>query len=202
VSFTRPDGTRRDFLIVEDEVAGAAGGPVCPSGGFHIYDISGELERDPVKVGYWNIDDVRVTDDPTNTCTAHVFRIHPKEKLMTAAFYNGGVRVVDISGLEGISLGETSFAGEGMRQIGYYRIKGADTWSAKTPSIDPRTGDFHLYGNDIARGLDVYRFEGGAPRPSGGGRWLNGQEARAQLRGLPDGELEAGRDALFCLLPE
>ena len=47
----------KTFLIAEDEFAGAAGGPVCPSGGVHVYDITGEKERAPEKVGYWNIDD-------------------------------------------------------------------------------------------------------------------------------------------------
>ena len=55
-----------------------------------------------MKVGYWNIDDVGFpTDAPTARCTAHVFDIHEDEQLMTVAYYNGGVRVVDLSGLDG-----------------------------------------------------------------------------------------------------
>ena len=53
-------GAERNFLIAEDEFAGAAGGPVCPSGGFHVYEITGDLENAPEKVGYWNIDDVEL----------------------------------------------------------------------------------------------------------------------------------------------
>ena len=68
---------------------------------------------------------------------------------MTIAYYNGGVRVVDLSGLAGISLGGAQIAGQGMREIGFYRFANANSWSAKTPSIDPATGDFYLYGNDI-----------------------------------------------------
>jgi hypothetical protein len=202
VTFTDDDGNERDFVLVEDEFAGALPAPACPSGGFHVYDITGENERSPVKVGYWNIDDVGVTDDPLNTCTAHVFRIYPEEQLMTVAFYNGGVRVVDISGLAGISLGETSYAGEGMKEIGFFRIEGADTWAAKTPGIDRRTGDFYLYGNDIARGLDIYKFHGdGAPskRP---GRWMSAEQSEAQLAVAQPQQLEVGQDALVCLLPE
>ncbi len=123
----------REFLLVEDEFAGAAGGPVCPSGGFHVYDITGAKEQSPVKVGAWNIDEVRPTSSVTNTCTAHVFDIHEKEKLLTVAYYNGGVRVVDISSLAGIGLGKTDVAGAGMREVGFYRHDNADTWSAKTP---------------------------------------------------------------------
>ena len=101
---TDASGRTREFLIAEDEVAGAAGKPVCPSGGFHVYEITGDLEKAPEKVGYWNIDDAGFSGT-RGTCTAHVFRIHEREQVMTAAFYNGGVRVIDISGLSGISLG-------------------------------------------------------------------------------------------------
>jgi hypothetical protein len=180
----------RDYVFVEDEVAGAAGGPVCPSGGFHIYDITGDNERAPVKVGYWNIDDIGPTHGPENTCTAHVFRIHPEQKVMTVAFYNGGVRVVDLAGLAD---------GSGLKEIGFYRIQGADTWSAKTPEIAPN-GDFYLYGNDIARGLDVYKFTASEAPSDTPGIWLGGAEARARLAARPKTEVKPGRDALFCVV--
>ena len=48
---------------------------------------------------------------PTARCTAHVFDIHEREKMMTIAYYNGGVRVVDLSGLKGISLGDSTLVG-------------------------------------------------------------------------------------------
>jgi hypothetical protein len=179
-------GNTREFLIAEDEFAGAAGGPVCPSGGFHVYEITGNLEEAPAKVGYWNIDDAGFSGDATGTCTAHVFRIHEREKILTAAFYNGGVRVVDLSGLDGISLGSSQLVGEGMKEIGYYRMPDADSWSAKTPRIDGRTGDFYLFGNDIKRGLDIYHFDGAGTRPArSGGRWMSAEEARVALAGRP-----------------
>ena len=49
-----------------------------------------------------------------------------------------------------------------MKEIGYYRMPDADTWSAKTPQINRKTGDFYLFGNDIKRGLDIYHFDGEA----------------------------------------
>ncbi len=190
----------REFLLVEDEFAGAAGGPICPSGGFHVYDITGDKEKSPVKVGAWNIDEVRPTTSPTNSCTAHVFDIHEQEKVMTVAYYNGGVRVVDISALEGIGLGSTDLQGEGMKEIGFYRVDDADTWSAKTPEIDAN-GDFYLYGNDIARGLDVYKFEASGGQSAQNGRWMSPLQERAYLAGLPRVGKGARRTSFFCLLP-
>jgi hypothetical protein len=184
----------REFLIVEDEFAGALGTGQCPNGGVHVYDITGERELDPVKVGYWNIDTVGTTTDaPDGRCTAHVFDIHEAEQLMTIAYYNGGVRVVDLSGLEGISLGGVQLAGAGMREVAAFRFPDGDTWAAKTPRIDAN-GDFHLYGNDQRRGLDVYRYTAAATPPARKGRWLTPAEALA----LPRGPLAGYR--LACLI--
>ena len=193
-TLTDATGQQRDFLIVEDEVAGAVGTGQCPNGGVHVYDITGANELNPVKVGYWNIDEVRPTTDPTHSCTAHVFDIHEDAKVMTIAYYNGGVRVVDLSGLAGISLGGAQIAGQGMRELGFYRFANANSWSAKTPSIDAN-GDFYLYGNDIERGLDVYRFDRQAAPSSSDGRWLTPAQVplRPKVRLTP-------RSAFFCLL--
>ncbi|MDP9405968.1 MAG: hypothetical protein M3O86_05110 [Actinomycetota bacterium] len=207
-TLTAPDGSKRDFLIIEDEYAGAAGGPHCPSGGVHVYEVTGNLERNPVKVGYWNIDDLRPTPKPTGRCTAHVFDIHEDAKIMTMAFYNGGVRVIDLSGLVGYGLGnDTTLVGTPMREIAHYYFPNSDTWAAKTPKIDPVTGDFYLYGSDVARGLDVYKFKGTgvapglataeANRSRGGGRWMSAREAALTL---PRANAAATGYKPFCLL--
>ncbi|MBI5104403.1 MAG: hypothetical protein HZB46_05350 [Solirubrobacterales bacterium] len=173
----------RDFLIAEDEVAGALGTGQCPNGGVHVYDITGDLERTPVKVGAWNIDDVGLTEDGTEldgggVCTAHVFQLHRKEQLMTIAYYNGGVRVVDLSGLVGVALGER---GMGMRQLGWYRFKDSNTWAVKAPFAD-RKG-FYLYGNDHRRGFDVYRWSPGSDAASTStGTWYAPAQAEALAR--------------------
>jgi hypothetical protein len=164
----------RKFVLVEDEFAGALSAPVCPSGGFHIYEVTGEMEKSPQKVGYWNIDDVGPTNNPEGTCTAHVFDIHQQQQVLTVAYYNGGVRVVDLSGLA---------TGEGMKQIGMYQTENADSWSAKTSTVDA-DGSFWLFGNDMARGLDVYRFDGTKPESESGGTWL-GAQAAASLPAAP-----------------
>ena len=172
-------------------MAGATGTGQCPNGGVHVYEITDSMETNPQKVGYWNIDDVRATDSPDNSCTAHVFDIHEREQLMTIAYYNGGVHVVDISGLMGISLGGSSIAGgPGMREIGSYRTTNADgrgfadTWSFKAPTVS-RTGDFYAYGNDIARGLDVYRFSNTASASTSPGKWMTPKQAATFLSARP-----------------
>jgi hypothetical protein len=172
--------------VVTDELAGAAGNAVCPGGGLHIYDITGPLETAPVKVGFWNMPSIRATGTSNLTCTSHVLRMHPKEKLMTIAWYNAGVRVVDISGLIGVSVGAAENVGNvgaGMKEIGYHYFSDSDTWSVKTNRIEA-DGSFYLYGNDLNRGLDIYRFNAGAAQSTDGGTWLTPAEALARARAM------------------
>jgi hypothetical protein len=199
-------GNEREYLIAEDEVAGAVGTGQCPNGGVHVYEVTGALEANPQKVGYWNIDELRPTDSATDSCTAHVFDIHEREQLMTIAYYNGGVHVVDISGLTGVSLGDsTQVGGPGMRELGYYRVENgdgggfADSWSFKAPRVS-RTGSFYAFGNDIARGLDVYRFSNTAGASARTGRWMTPAQAKTALGARPRVAL-ASDTAFFCLLP-
>lgn len=187
ITLTDPVLGERSFLFVEDEFVGAAGTGQCPNGGVHVYDVTGELEQAPVKVGYWNIDDVGLTEDSVlGNCTAHVFQLHAEEALMTIAFYNGGVRVVDLSALVGVALGAK---GAGMKQLGWYRFADSNAWSVKAPFVD-RKG-FYMYANDHTRGFDVYKWTPGAPAAASAGRWLSPEQAlqavqaRRALGGLP-----------------
>ncbi|HWG95346.1 MAG TPA: S-layer homology domain-containing protein [Mycobacteriales bacterium] len=164
VRLPRKDGTVRDLLVVTDEQAGAAANPSCPGGGLHVFDVTGDLERRTDlsnKVGAWFI---RSTANPTGgVCTSHVLRLHPDQAMLTIAWYTQGVRVLDISGLAEAPLSRTAVAlgeGIGIKEVGSYVFPDADTWSFKTNRI-ARDGSFFGYGNDLARGLDVYRFEPG-----------------------------------------
>ena len=191
-------GAKRTFLVITDELAGAAGNVVCPGGGLHIYDITGSLEQTPVKVGFWNMPEVQLATDNI-TCTSHVLRMYPEEKLMTIAWYNAGVRVVDISGLMGVSVGVEESVGNvgiGMKEIGYYYFPNSDTWSVKTNRIE-EDGSFYLYGNDLNRGLDVYRFEASAPQAADAGTWLSGTESLATARA--DSTSAEGVTGPYCL---
>ncbi len=168
VSFTREDGSQRDVLVITDEQNGAAAGTNCPGGGLHVYDITDEMN--PVKLGVWFIDDLSGPPPGAGACTSHVLRMHPDQGLMTIAWYTQGVRVLDISGLADFEpplAGEAEPAfgdGVGMTEIGSYVFDDSNTWSFKTNRIEA-DGSFFGYGNDISRGLDVYRFTGGLDVP-------------------------------------
>ncbi|GEP34247.1 hypothetical protein NSZ01_20150 [Nocardioides szechwanensis] len=160
VTLRRKDGSTRSLLVITDERAGAAASVECPGGGLHVYDITGSRVSEPVKIGAWFIDAVRPQEG--TTCTSHVLRMYPRQKLMTIAWYSQGVRVIDIRGLatatgspETVAMG----SGIGMREVGHYVFPDSDTWSFKTNRIS-RNGSFYGYGNDLVRGFDVYRFRG------------------------------------------
>ncbi|CAA9540585.1 MAG: hypothetical protein AVDCRST_MAG79-1824 [uncultured Thermoleophilia bacterium] len=196
----------RKFMIAEDEFVGAIGTGQCPNGGVHVYDITGDLEKAPVKVGSWNIDDTGPAEnntydpgdglDAVGGCTAHVFQLHPKEKLMTIAYYNGGVRVVDLTGLVGVALGKQGVGG--MREVGFYRFKDSNTWAVKTPQAS-RNG-FYLYGNDHKRGFDVYKWTPtGTPTTNGGGIWRTPEQTVEAMKTYQASGGKIGLGAL-CLI--
>jgi hypothetical protein len=160
VTLVREDGTKRRVLVVTDERAGAAASVECPGGGLHIYDITGAKERQPEKIGTWFIPSATVQDGAT--CTSHVLRIYPRQKMATIAWYAQGVRVLDIAGLaefEGNQAAVGIGDGVGIKEVGHYVLPDSDTWSFKTNKI-AKDGSFFGYGNDLVRGFDVYRFNG------------------------------------------
>lgn len=194
----------RTYLIVTDELLGAAGNGLCPGGGLHVFDITGGLEALPLKVGVFLIPEIRLELDGL-ICTSHVLRMYPEKGLMTIAWYGAGVRVIDISKLVGIGLGLSPLLPinlGGMKEIAYYEFDDSLTWSAKAPRINA-DGSFHLFGNDMNRGLDVFRFDPTAPRSSasGGtlGQWVSPlvYQLQATVKGVVR---TADPTELFCKL--
>jgi hypothetical protein len=156
---TVPGFGERTLLIGADEFAGATGTNQCPNGGLHVYDVTGDLEANPVKLGFFNFSDVRPTEEGGGTsCTAHVFQMHREQKVMNIANYNGGVHVIDVTNLAGVSFGEQ---GMGMVEIANGRFPDSNTWSVKSPTFD-RNGTSFLFGNDEVRGFDSYQVTGSA----------------------------------------
>lgn len=171
VTLPRSDGSERTLLVISDERAGAAAAAECPGGGLHVYDVTGDLERTPEKLGTWFIGQAGPVE-PGQICTSHVLRMYEDQALMTIAWYSQGVRVVDISGLADYEppagAGEAAVAygdGIGMTEIGSYVFPDANTWSFKTNKIG-KDSSFYGYGNDLNRGMDVYRFTPGEARPT------------------------------------
>jgi hypothetical protein len=162
ITLKKKDGTDRTLLLISDEQAGAAAGTNCPGGGVHIYDITGALEKAPKKLGIWFIGE---TKPSTATCTAHVFRMHGPQGLFTIAWYDQGVRVVDVAGLADLRTPTVPFVtsgdGNGIRETGRFTFDDHNTRWFKTNAI-ATDGSFFGFGNDLGRGLDVYRFDGTA----------------------------------------
>ena len=198
VTMTGSDGVERTILVVTDERAGAAASVECPGGGLHLYDITGDLETAPVKIGTWFIPAMTVQDGAT--CTSHVLRIYPRQQMMTIAWYSQGVRVLDISGLADAATdplaGPLNVAfgdGVGMEEIGSYTLADSDAWSFKTNRIK-RDGSFYGYANDLVRGFDVFRYDGstiGSVKP------LTPKDLRPRATSRVDG---SGRSAGLALL--
>ena len=68
------------------------------------------------------------------------------------------MRVLDLSGLATNDLTVSTTEGiGGLHEVGSYRFPNSDTWSAKTNKI-ARDGSFYLFGNDVIRGFDVYKY--------------------------------------------
>ena len=207
VTFQTPAGPVT-YLVITDELGGGQTN-VCPGGGLHVYNITGPLELAPVKVGAFFAP--YVGESPARACTAHVLRMHPDEGIMTIGWYGLGSRVIDISGLVGLSLGPdevTGTVGPGMQEVGYLRFENSDTWTAKTNRIEP-DGSFYLYSNDHQRGFEVLRYTppvrilDGVPAGIDPGRWLTPAQALEETvaRRSRLGDLGQKPNAPFCVLP-
>ncbi len=183
----------RTFVIINDELAGAAGNEVCPGGGLHVWDITDETA--PFKVGAWFAPDVTVRQGAGTglggvvTCTSHVFRLYEEQELLVIAWFGAGIRVIDLSGLDEAAIwigggvaGQD--ASQGMREIGYYRFPAdSDAWSAKVFDFE-EDGSAYIYADDQTRGLDVFRFDAGGATAAEPGTWLTPDEALARTLNL------------------
>jgi hypothetical protein len=200
----------RDFLLLGDELGGATPAGFCPGGGIHVYDITGPLEAAPVKVGAFFIPEIRATPvDPggVRTCTAHVIQPLEGTTLLSVAWYNAGVRILDYSGLAdlgaaGVSVGA---AGQtltpGIQEVGHSRFANSNVWSAKVHEV-AEDGSFYIYGGDTARHLDIWKFSPDGAASEQRGSWLSPQEALSKAQSLPSATTLAGGYTPFCLLAE
>ena len=199
----------KTFVIINDELNGAGGNEYCPGGGLHVYDVTGDLEKAPKKVGAFFAPDVTAAQGSrgglaaTVSCTAHVFRIYPEQGLLTIAWFGAGVRVIDLNGLEGYSAGVLPQIGSitpGMKEVGYYRfIEDSDAWAAKVHRFDA-DGSAYIFSNDQTRGFDVYRYNAKAPAAQEQGEWLSPAQTVAHVRALRARLTNTAVDKPICLL--
>jgi hypothetical protein len=169
---------RSKYLVITDELAGAAGNGFCPGGGLHVYDISNELV--PVKVAVFFVPEI----SQRYRCTSHVLRIDQAQRLMTIAWYESGTWVIDISDPMRFRVVGTANPSESGAA--------ADTWSAKM---------FRgfVFTNDLRRGMDIYHYTGPASREA-----VQKTVARMRSSLAPPPASELGGDGApkpyFCFL--
>jgi hypothetical protein len=115
---------------------------------------------------------------------------------MTIGWYNAGVRVVDISGLVGASVGVSPAVGNtpvGMREVAYRYF---EAWNAKIHKLE-KDGSAYVFANDITRGLDVFRYHATEEASADGGTWLNA----TQMVARPSYEMVMGNLVPLCASP-
>jgi hypothetical protein len=128
-----------------------------------------------------------------------VLRFYPEQKLMTIGWYKAGVRVVDISGLAGASVGVTPGTGNvpvGMKEVGFHYFPNSESWTAKIKEFDG-DGSAYVFSNDITRGLDVYRYDATEEASADVGTWLDATEMAAR----PSYEMVMGNLVPLCASP-
>ena len=138
-------------VIVSDETPG---GPACPLGGLYFYEWDAKAAPYMTLIGEWQPAEVLTpSSEPTRAtlCTSHTFGVSPDGTKIAASWHTAGLRVVDISSMDGIGVGDQ---GSGPREIAWYQPGGGDAFSAKFD----RSGRF-VFVNDYHRGFEVFRLE-------------------------------------------
>ncbi|WLD94578.1 LVIVD repeat-containing protein [Alkalihalobacillus sp. AL-G] len=140
------DNTDGDVLIIDDEFAGAAGGPAActvegaPTGALWFYDISDP--KNPEYMSYWS---PPTTDVNADFCTSHFYGSFPDRNWVAGSWYEEGVRVVDFSDPYN------------PKEVAYYDPEGANFWSAY-----PYNG--YIFANSFA--------PAGSDQPDKGGLYI------------------------------
>lgn len=91
-----PDGK---LLVVGDEAYGVNSCARTPTGALWFYDVSNPAT--PVLVGYYNVPRGSAVSSffatPNTWCTAHMYNFKPGTRLLTTAWYQGGINVLDVA---------------------------------------------------------------------------------------------------------
>lgn len=156
-----------DVLVVNDEWAGAAGGPTgCltarpPTGALWFYDISDPTDAEPR--GYWSPPE----PDPVGdfTCTSHFFGTFETDAggdRLVASWYDHGIWVVDFDTPE-LATGVAAFQPEGETFWSAYPYKGTLYANSFAPVTLTGSDDDPGAGGLWALELDGYSHDDPAP---------------------------------------
>lgn len=142
--------TADDKGIVVGDEGGGGGAYPCPGGALYFYRLENSIV--PVLTGIYEPKEVALAKDDQGgpgACTSHVFDISDDGKTLSISWYTAGTRVLDISDMTGVAVGET--ASGGVREIGWFQPDGGVSWSSKMHKSTK-----YVYSNDIQRGFDVF----------------------------------------------
>lgn len=148
------DARGGDLLILGDEFAGAAAGPMCsttvdyPTSALWFFDIS-NIEN-PVPVDYFQVEWDSLLDGNEGTpdldlCTTHFGTLVEGHEMMVMGWYAAGTVLLDFSGVD-----NTPLVGA-VSQVAHYYPGDSNTWEA-------REYKGHIYTGDTMRGMDVLKL--------------------------------------------
>lgn len=149
------DARGGDLLILGDEFAGAAAGPMCstvveyPTSALWFFDIS-DIEV-PVPVDYFQVEWDSLLEGNEGTpavadlCTTHFGTLVEGHELMVMGWYAAGTVMFDFSNVD-----STPVFG-GVNQVAHYRPGQSDTWEA-------REYKGYIYTGDQLRGMDILKL--------------------------------------------
>lgn len=138
-----PDG---DLLVVGDEAHGVTSCTGIPTGALWFYDISNPAT--PVLRGYHTVDRGSAVSSfwatPDSWCTAHMYNFKPGTRLLTTAWYQGGMNVLDLTDPSS------------PEEVGYYQSDGEfSPWAAYWEGNRIWTADEHSENG----GVEVFEFK-------------------------------------------
>ena len=141
-----PDGGR---VIVNDEYPAA---PSCPSGALYFYDLSKDHEL-ALSGAYLQGDKGANANNEAGFCTPHVFDISRDGTKVAATWHTAGIKYLDISETDGITVGTQQVVAGGPEELGWYSSARGDAFTAK----------FHkgpyIYVVDARLGFQVFKTE-------------------------------------------
>ena len=167
--FHNPNTGERKYLFVGQEGPGSVGS--SSSGDIHVVDVS-DLAT-PVEVAFYH--DTVATPGDANGAGVHNFWMDEQAQILYAAYYNGGVVALDVSGTLSGDLASRELA----------RIQPGGTANTYTWGVQHAGGS--VYALDMESGLWQLTFNGSTFRVAGGGNnvpdrwgsdlWVHGTHA-------------------------